>query len=140
MAFLKILMLASTTAIVYCAYRLTNDEFFPPAAMFLVAPFILFAVAQGRNFIRCTECGISPDEEGFDDPDRELPFKFDYSKMGTDIESKKYLRQLKWGAGTCAACTKRVRELTKPRGGISVTLISKHVPGYSTNGNVLIQT
>ena len=113
MHFLKFALLASILAILACIYLFLSGSEVPPLAIFLVMPFVIFALVQARNFVCCMECGISPDEEGFDDPDRELLIKFDYSKVGGDIYSRRYMKRLKSGMGTCAACTKRIREQTK---------------------------
>ena len=113
MHFLKFALLASILAILACIYLFLSGSEVPPLAIFLVMPFVIFALVQARNFVCCMECGISPVEEGFDDPDRELLIKFDYSKVGGDIYSRKYMKRLKSGMGTCAACTKRIREQTK---------------------------
>jgi len=113
---LKIFMLVSTAGFAFCVYLFTQGTSAPPAAIFLALLFILFAMAQERNFIHRTECCISPEDEGFDDPNRKLLVKFDYRRMGHDYVSRKYLRRLKWGAGTCAACKKNIREQTKTKG------------------------
>lgn len=116
MHYLKFALIASGAGAAFLLHKAIIDNYLPVPAILLVVPFIIFAVAQLRSAVRCVECGISPAEEGFDDPDRILPVKFDYTKIGSDPISQSYKRKLRIGLGTCAACTKNIREQTKPRG------------------------
>ncbi|SIS64107.1 hypothetical protein SAMN05421686_10351 [Thalassolituus maritimus] len=116
MHFLKLALVASGAASIFMLHKVIVNNNIPLAALFLVVPFIIFAVVQLRRTVRCQECGISPFEDGFDDPDRVLPVKFDYTRIGSGPIFRFYKLQLRLGMGTCAACTKNIREQTKPRG------------------------
>jgi hypothetical protein len=113
---LKFALLTIILGLLASLHFLILYGYFPPAAIFLILPFVILGLLKYPVVFHCQECGINPDEDGFNDPDRELPITFDYTKMGNDWHSKFYtiyLRRLKTGSGTCAACAKRIREQTK---------------------------
>ncbi len=77
----------------------------------LTALLLLIAlqIALSQYVSLCTECGVSVSDPAFNNPERELPFKFDYRKIGNDWASGNYHRKL--GAlPLCAACKKQIRE------------------------------
>tara|TARA_B100000749_G_C18370801_1_gene441630 strand:- start:480 stop:902 length:423 start_codon:yes stop_codon:yes gene_type:complete len=81
----------------------------PLAALLLLIPLIPLQIALSQYASQCTECGISVSNPAFNNPERELPFKFDYGNMGNDWASRNYRRKL--GAlPLCAACRQRIRE------------------------------
>ncbi len=81
----------------------------PLAALLLLIPLIALQIALSQYVSQCTECGVSVSDPAFNNPERELPYKFDYSKIGNDWASGNYHRKL--GAlPLCAACKKQIRE------------------------------
>lgn len=81
----------------------------PLAALLLLIPLIALQIALSQYASQCTECGISVSDPAFNNPERELPFKFDYSKIGNDWASGNYRRKLR-ALPLCAACKKQIRE------------------------------
>ncbi|UXD87217.1 hypothetical protein [Thalassolituus hydrocarboniclasticus] len=76
----------------------------PLAALLLLIPLIPLQIVISQSASQCTECGISVSDPAFNNPERELPFKFDYSKIGNDWASGNYRRKL----GGCR-CVRLVR-------------------------------
>ena len=92
------------------------------ALLLLLIPLIPLQIVLSQFASQCTECGISVSNPAFNNPERKLPLKFDYSNMGNDWASENYRRKM--GAlPRCAACRKRIRESSERYSWYSLTLL-----------------